>query len=212
MEDYFVIGDVVNTQGIKGEVRVIPCTDDESRFELLDSVFLEQRGKMTEYYIENVRYHKQFVLLKFEGVDDMTAAEKLKGATVKIPPEDALPLEEGEYYIRDLYDMNVVTDEGEDLGIIKDILFTGANDVYVVKPEKGKDILIPAIKECILDVDVENKKDDCKAFKGAERLKFYILTLFPEMIEGGLEHSILKRAKENNLIDVECINIRDFFK
>ena len=82
MEDYFVIGDVVNTQGIKGEVRVIPCTDDESRFELLDSVFLEQRGKMTEYYIENVRYHKQFVLLKFEGVDDMTAAEKLKGATV----------------------------------------------------------------------------------------------------------------------------------
>ena len=165
MEDYFVIGDVVNTQGIKGEVRVIPCTDDESRFELLDSVFLEQRGKMTEYYIENVRYHKQFVLLKFEGVDDMTAAEKLKGATVKIPPEDALPLEEGEYYIRDLYDMNVVTDEGEDLGIIKDILFTGANDVYVVKPEKGKDILIPAIKECILDVDVENKKMTVKLLK-----------------------------------------------
>ena len=153
MEDYFVIGDVVNTQGIKGEVRVIPCTDDESRFELLDSVFLEQRGKMTEYYIENVRYHKQFVLLKFEGVDDMT-------------PEDALPLEEGEYYIRDLYDMNVVTDEGENLGIIKDILFTGANDVYVVKPEKGKDILIPAIKECILDVDVENKKMTVKLLKG----------------------------------------------
>ena len=152
MEDYFVIGDVVNTQGIKGEVRVIPCTDDESRFELLDSVFLEQRGKMTEYYIENV--------------DDMTTAEKLKGATVKIPPEDALPLEEGEYYIRDLYDMNVVTDEGEDLGFIKDILFTGANDVYVVKPEKGKDILIPAIKECILDVDVENKKMTVKLLKG----------------------------------------------
>ena len=166
MEDYFVIGDVVNTQGIKGEVRVIPCTDDESRFELLDSVFLEQRGKMTEYYIENVRYHKQFVLLKFEGVDDMTTAEKLKGATVKIPPEDALPLEEGEYYIRDLYDMNVVTDDGENLGIIKDILFTGANDVYVVKPEKGKVILIPAIKECILDVDVENKKMTVKLLKG----------------------------------------------
>mgnify|MGYP000133330403 FL=1 len=96
----------------------------------------------------------------------MTTAEKLKGATVKIPPEDALPLEEGEYYIRDLYDMNVVTDEGENLGIIKDILFTGANDVYVVKPEKGKDILIPAIKECILDVDVENKKMTVKLLKG----------------------------------------------
>ena len=96
----------------------------------------------------------------------MTTAEKLKGATVKIPPEDALPLEEGEYYIRDLYDMNVVTDDGENLGIIKDILFTGANDVYVVKPEKGKDILIPAIKECILDVDVENKKMTVKLLKG----------------------------------------------
>ena len=168
MEDYFVIGDVVNTQGIKGEVRVIPCTDDESRFELLDSVFLEQRGKMTEYYIENVRYHKQFVLLKFEGVDGMIIEgnQKLKGATVKIPPEDALPLEEGEYYIRDLYDMNVVTDEGENLGIIKDILFTGANDVYVVKPEKGKYILFPSIKECILDVDVENKKMTVKLLKG----------------------------------------------
>lgn len=75
-------------------------------------------------------------------------------------------MEEGEYYIRDLYDMNVVTDDGENLGIIKDILFTGANDVYVVKPEKGKDILIPAIKECILDVDVENKKMTVKLLKG----------------------------------------------
>lgn len=166
MDDYFVIGDIVNTQGIKGEVRVIPCTDDESRFELLDSIFVEQKGKMKEYNIENVRYHKQFVLLKLEGIDDMTAAEKLKGSVVKIPPEDALPLEEGEYYIRDLYDMEVFTDEGEKLGILSDILFTGANDVYVVKAEKGKDILIPAIKECILDVDVENKKMTVKLLKG----------------------------------------------
>lgn len=105
---------------------------------------------MTEYYIENVRYHKQFVLLKFEGVDDMTTAEKLKGATVKIPPEDALPLEEGEYYIRDLYDMNVVTDDGENLGIIKDILFTGANDVYVVKPEKAKIFLFQLLRNVYL--------------------------------------------------------------
>lgn len=166
MDDYFVIGDIVNTQGIKGEVRVIPCTDDESRFELLDSIFVEQKGKIKEYNIENVRYHKQFVLLKLEGIDDMTAAEKLKGSVVKIPPEDALPLEEGEYYIRDLYDMEVFTDEGEKLGILSDILFTGANDVYVVKAEKGKDILIPAIKECILDVDVENKKMTVKLLKG----------------------------------------------
>lgn len=157
-EGYFVIGDIVNTQGIKGEMRVIPCVDDVTRFELLDKVFVDKRGKITEYDVENIRYHKQFVLLKLKGIDDMTSAEMLKGSVVKITEDMAVPCEEGEYYIKDLYDMTVFTDEGEELGIIKDILFTGANDVYVIGQEKGKDILIPAIKQVVLDVDVENKK------------------------------------------------------
>lgn len=157
MENYFVIGNIVNTQGIKGEVRVMPSVDDIERFKLLDHVFVERRGNINEYEIENVRFHKQFVLLKFKGIDNMTDAEKLKGSLVKITEDMALPCDEDEYYIRDLYDMEVVTEDGEKLGVISDVIFTGANDVYAVKPDEGKEILIPAIKDCIINVDVENK-------------------------------------------------------
>lgn len=166
MADYFVIGDIVNTQGIKGEVRVIPCVDDVTRFELLDRVYLDKKGKITEYQVENIRYHKQFVLLKLIGVNDMTAAEALKGSVVKITEDMAIPCAEDEYYLKDLYDMTVVTDDGEELGIITDVLFTGANDVYVVTPKKGRDILIPAIKQVILDVDIENGKMTVKLLEG----------------------------------------------
>lgn len=166
MENYFVVGNIVNTQGIKGEVRLMPAVDDVERFKLLDRIFVDRKGSITEYEIENVRFHKQFVLLKLKGIDDMTSAEKLKGTVAKITEDMALPCEEDEYYIRDLYDMEVVTDEGEKLGIISDIIFTGANDVYAVKSDDGKEILIPAIKDCILDVDVENKIMTVKLLEG----------------------------------------------
>ncbi len=165
-DNYFVIGDIVNTQGIKGEMRVIPCVDDVTRFELLDKVYIDKKGSITEYEVENIRYHKQFVLLKLKGINDMTAAERLKGSIVKITEDMAIPCEEDEYYLRDLFDMLVVTDEGEELGIITDVLFTGANDVYVVTPKKGNDILIPAIKQVVLNVDVENKKMTVKLLEG----------------------------------------------
>ncbi len=158
MDNYFTVGNIVNTQGIKGEVRLMPTVDDVSRFKLLDHVFLEQRGSIKRYDIENVRFHKQFVLLKLKGIDDMTMAEALRGAVVKITEDMAIPCGEDEYYIRDLYDMEVFTAEGERLGIISDVIFTGANDVYAVSAEGRKDILIPAIKQCIINVDVENKK------------------------------------------------------
>lgn len=166
MENYFVIGNIVNTQGIKGEVRVMPAVDDVSRFELLEHIFVDRKGNIKEYEIENVRFHKQFVLLKLKGIDDMTTAETLKGTVVKITEDMAVPCEEDEYYIRDLYDMEVVTVEGEKLGIITDIIFTGANDVYAVKNEDGKEILIPAIKECIIKVDVENNTMTVKLLGG----------------------------------------------
>lgn len=166
MENYFVIGNIVNTQGIKGEVRVMPTVDDVSRFELLEHIFIDRKGNIKEYEIENVRFHKQFVLLKLKGVDDMTTAETLKGTVIKITEDMAIPCEEDEYYIRDLYDMEVVTVEGEKLGIITDVIFTGANDVYTVKNEEGKEILIPAIKECIIKVDVENNAMTVKLLEG----------------------------------------------
>ncbi len=163
--DYFVIGKIVNTQGIKGDLRVIPTTDDISRFELLDFVYIDKRGNLNKYDIQNVRYHKQFVLLKLKGVDDMTMAESFKNSEIKITKDMALPLGEDEYYIRDLYSMEVVTDLGEVLGKIEDIIFTGANDVYVVKNDTGE-ILIPAIKQCILRVDKENNKMTVRLLEG----------------------------------------------
>ncbi|WP_250278513.1 ribosome maturation factor RimM [[Clostridium] colinum] len=156
MSDYFVIGKIVNTQGIKGEVRVLPTTDDINRFKKLKEVYISKRNNMDLYEIETVRFHKQFVLLTFKGINSMNDAELLKNTEIKIPKDLALPCEKDEYYISDLYGMKVFTDLGEDIGIIDDIIFTGANDVYVVKKEDSQ-ILIPAIKQCILNVDIKEK-------------------------------------------------------
>lgn len=166
MENYFVVGNIVNTQGIKGEVRVMPTVDDVARFKLLDHIFVDRKGNIKEYEVENVRFHKQFVLLKLKGVDDMNTAETLKGTVVKITEDMAVPCEEDEYYIKDIYDMNVVTVDGEELGVISDVIFTGANDVYAVKDNNGKEILIPAIKDCIVSVDVENNLMTVKLLEG----------------------------------------------
>ena len=153
MEQMFTIGKIVNTHGVKGEVRVLPSTDDVKRFGKLKEVKVENRT-MTTYEIETVRYHKNFVLLKFKGIDTMNEAELLKNSLFKLDRKDALPLKKDEYYQCDLYGLRVVTDTGRDLGKLTDILMTGSNDVYVVRNEE-KEILIPAIKQCILKVDLE---------------------------------------------------------
>ena len=153
MEQMFTIGKIVNTHGVKGEVRVLPSTDDVKRFGKLKEVKVENRT-MTTYEIETVRYHKNFVLLKFKGIDTMNEAELLKNSLLKIDRKDALPLKKDEYYQCDLYGLRVVTDTGRDLGKLTDILMTGSNAVYVVRNEE-KEILIPAIKQCILKVDLE---------------------------------------------------------
>ena len=144
----------------------MPTVDDVARFKLLDHIFVDRKGNIKEYEVENVRFHKQFVLLKLKGVDDMNTAETLKGTVVKITEDMAVPCEEDEYYIKDLYDMNVVTVDGEELGVISDVIFTGANDVYAVKDNNGKEILIPAIKDCIVSVDVENNLMTVKLLEG----------------------------------------------
>ncbi len=159
--EYFEIGKIVNTQGIKGDVRVLPTTDEPERFKQLKTALLDNGKTMKEYTIENVWLHKNFVILKFTNISDMTSAEKLKGMSIKINKKDALPLNEDEYYISDLYDMEVYTDTNEYLGIIKDILFTSSNDVYIVTNPNNptqKDILLPAIKQCILNVNVNENK------------------------------------------------------
>jgi len=162
---YFEIGTIVNTQGIKGEVRVFPSTFDARRFELLDEIEITIRDTVHTLRIERVWYHKQFVILKLAGIDDMTAAEKLKTAVIRIPEEKALPLGQDEYYLRDLYGMTVVTEDDAALGELVNVIETGANDVYVVKCE-SREILIPAIKQCILNVDAGGKKMTVRLLKG----------------------------------------------
>jgi len=156
----FVIGRITKPHGIKGEVRVFPVTDDPARFELLKKICIEFEGSGKPVFldIERVRISPTLALVKFKGIDSMDAAEDLRGGRIVISDNEALPLGEDEYYMRDLFDMKVFTVEGEDLGVIVDILKTGANDVYVVRPVEGKDILIPAVKQYITSIDVSGRK------------------------------------------------------
>lgn len=161
-EDYFKIGDIVNVHGLRGEIKVMPTTDDPNRFNALDELDIYFGSDSKIYPIEKVRPHKNLIAIKLAGVDDRNAAEKLVRGIIKVPRSKALPLDEDEYYQKDLLDMVVVTDTGEELGQLVQIIETGANDVYVVRPpgspgEKNKDLLIPAIKECILSVSVSEK-------------------------------------------------------
>ena len=172
-EDYFDIGKIVNVHGLKGEIRVVPTTDDPSRFQLLDSIEIFYGSESSTYPLENAKPHKNVLILKLKGVEDRSKAETLVGGIIKVPRSNALPLEDDEYYQKDLLDMSVVSDKGEDLGLLVQVIETGANDVYVVRPKEptdSKDLLIPAIKECILNVDVANKKMTVHLMKGLREL------------------------------------------
>ncbi len=157
MQQYFEIGEIVNTHGVRGELKVIPLTDDINRYDKLDWVYIRINGKQKKYDIEGIRYHKNNVLLSLKGVNDMNSAELLKGCFVEIPRELAIKLPEGSYFIADLVGCSVLDDRGKDLGKVEDVIETGSNDVYVVRTANNKQILIPAIKEVVLEVDVENK-------------------------------------------------------
>ena len=152
------IGQIVNTFGIKGVVKVNPWVNDVTRFDDLKKVYIKIRKEQKELEIEEVKYHKNQVLLKFKGIETIEQAEILRNAILEIDRKDAIPLEEGEYFIADLLESEVYTDEGEKLGILEDIFNTGSNDIYVVKNELGKSILLPRIKEVFKEIDVENKK------------------------------------------------------
>ena len=152
------IGQIVNIFGIKGFVKVNPWVNDVTRFDDLKKVYIKIRKELKTLEIEEVKYHKNQVLLKFKGVETVEQAEMLRNAILEIDRKDAIPLEEGEYFIADLLESEVYTDEGKKLGILEDIFNTGSNDIYVVKNELGKSILLPRIKDVFKEIDVENKK------------------------------------------------------
>ncbi len=142
MQEYFEVGQIVNTFGIKGQLKVKPFTDDINRFEELKTVYICKKNEMKKVEIEDVKYNKQCVLLKIKGIEDLTEAEKYKGLFLKIDRKDAKKLPKDTYFIADILGLEVYTEEGELLGKVDDIFPTGANDVYVVKDEMRKTIII----------------------------------------------------------------------
>ena len=158
MQEYFEIGQIVNTFGVKGFVKVNPFTDDVTRFEKLKTISVVKNSNVTEIEIEEVKYHKNWVLLKLKGIDDLNSAEKYKSCFIKIHRKDAIKLPKDTYFIADIIGSDVYTDEGNLLGKVEDIYSTGSKDIYVVKDELGKQILLPSIKEVILDIDIEKQK------------------------------------------------------
>ena len=152
------VGQIVNTFGIKGFVKVYPYVDDISRFDNLKKVYIKSKNIDKELPIEDVKYHKNMVLIKFKGIETVEEAEKLKNAYVEIDRADAIPLEEGQYFIADLLGLDVYLDTGEKLGVLEDIYNTGSSDIYVVKNELGKQFLLPYIDEVIKKIDIEEGK------------------------------------------------------
>ena len=168
MQEYLEIGQIVNTYGIKGFVKVVPFTDDNKRFEDLKTVYIEYKGNLIQMTIDEVSYSKNLVLLKFKEAPDINMVEKYKNCYLKIDRKDAVELPEDTYFIVDLLGLEVYTEEGRKLGKVDDIFKTGSNDVYVVKNEEGKQLLLPAIADVIKTIDLQNKKIIVNLIKGLE--------------------------------------------
>ena len=158
MEQFLQVGAITSTHGIRGEVKVFPTTDDVKRFKKLKKVILDTGKEQLPLEIEGVKFFKQFVILKFRGIDNINDIEKYKGKRLLVDREHAVKLKKDEYFIADMIGMDVFTEDGELFGALKDVMETGANDVYIIEMSDGKEVLVPAIKQCILDVDIENRK------------------------------------------------------
>lgn len=171
MDNLLEIGQIVNSYGIKGFLKVVPFTDNVNRYDDLKTIYIEKNKKLTQMEIEEVKYHKNLVLLKLKGIDDINDTLEYKNCYIKIDRKDAVELPEDTYFIVDLIGLEVVTEEGLILGTLVDVFPTGSNDVYVVKDELGKQTLLPAIGEVIKNVDIENKKMTVHLLEGLIRRK-----------------------------------------
>ena len=166
MEERFQVGVISSTHGIRGEVKVFPTTDDVKRFKKKMEVILDTGEGEKLLKVESVKFFKQMVILKFHEFDSINDVERYKGKALYVTRENAVPLEEGEYYIADLIGMEVVEENGDILGVLKDVIETGANDVYEVLMGDGKTILLPAIRECILKINPEEKRMTVHVMEG----------------------------------------------
>jgi len=157
MNDLLQVGAITTTHGVRGEVKVFPTTDDAKRFGKLKEVELETATGTTTLHIEQVKYFKQLVILKFKEYNSLNEVENLRGKKLYVTREHAVKLNKDEYFIADLIDMKVVDEEKGLEGVLTDVIQTGANDVYEIRLTDGKEFLLPAIKDCIKKVDMEER-------------------------------------------------------
>ena len=166
MENMLRVGVITSPHGIKGEVKVFPTTDDAKRFKELKKVILDTGKEYIPMEIEHVKFFKNMVILKFKGYDNINEIEKYKSRDLLITRDQAVDLAPDEYFITDLIGLAVVSDQGVELGTLKDVLETGANDVYVVAMKDGKELMLPAIGACILNVDLEQRRMEVHVLEG----------------------------------------------
>lgn len=164
MVEYFEIGLISNTHGLKGEMKVRPYTESMKRFEELSKIYVEKNNEKTEYEIEKVRYQKDVILIKLKDIDTIEDAEKLKNHIISIPRKNGKKLMDNEFYIADLLGCEVY--ENDFIGVVVDVFSTGGSDVYVIKREKQNDLLLPAITSVIKNIDVEAKRIDVEIPRG----------------------------------------------
>lgn len=168
MDNMLRIGVITTTHGLKGEVKVFPTTDDVARFNKLEKCFIRTKQGDIEVEKSSCKFFKKLVILSFKEFDNINQVEKFKQCEIYVTRDNAVELEEDEYFISDVIDSIVVDEEGNEIGILEEVLITGANDVYVVKTKDNKELLLPVINECVKDIDILNKRIKVKMMKGLE--------------------------------------------
>lgn len=158
MEKLLKVGIIASTHGVKGEVKVFPTTDDVKRFKNLKEILLDMGSGQIPLAIEWVKFFKQFAILKFRGLDSLDEVVACKGKSLFVTRENAVKLQRDEYFIADLIGMDVISEDGSMKGTLKDVMQTGANDVYVIALTDGRELLLPAIRECVLDISPEKNE------------------------------------------------------
>lgn len=157
MEDLLQVGIITSTHGLKGEVKIYPTTDDVNRFKKLKDVILDIGNSTLTLEIESVKFFKQYVILKFKGIDNINDVEKYRQKNLYVTRSNAVKLSKDEYFIADLVGLKIIDETEQDIGILKDVIETGANDVYAIEMTNGQELLLPAIKQCILEINLENQ-------------------------------------------------------
>ena len=158
MEELLQVGVISSTHGIRGEVKVFPTTDDVARFKKLKRVILDTGRERRTLEVEGVKFFKNMVILKFKGIDNINDMEQYKGKSLYVDRANAVKLQKNEYFVADMIGIQVFTEDGAFFGTLKDVMETGANDVYVLDTIEHGEVLIPAIRQCVREVDVEKQK------------------------------------------------------